>query len=308
MPSIAAHVTNLIFRLMPQDKDGETHDYVAERERNAKRKPEKHPKGVKLEEFELNGFPADRITKEGNDKGLIFYIHGGGFTTGSAIERRMLTYHVADHYGYDCISINYRLAPENKWPSQIEDCCNAYEKVLDMGYLPKDIVFMGESAGGTLALSLALLCKEKKLPQPKAIIAFSPATDQYRDLPSHTRNIKTDHMLKDAVAKGLCDVLFEGETDREKLKEALLSPYYGDYEGLPPIFLSASSSETLYDDAMILYDKLKSEGHETEIDIRNGVCHAYQIMPYMQEARKTLEQTFAFVNKISKGEIYHEPI
>ena len=72
MPSIAAHVTNLIFRLMPQDKDGETHDYVAERERNAKRKVQKLPKDLKLEEFDLNGFPADRITKVGNHKGLIF--------------------------------------------------------------------------------------------------------------------------------------------------------------------------------------------------------------------------------------------
>ncbi|MBQ6560690.1 MAG: alpha/beta hydrolase [Erysipelotrichaceae bacterium] len=300
MPSIAAHMTNLIFRLMPQDKEGEVHDYVAERERNAKRKVPKLPKGLKLEEFDLNGFPADRFTKEGDDKGLIFYIHGGGFTTGSARERRMLTYHAVDHYGYDCISINYRLAPENKWPSQIEDCYEAYEKVLEMGYHPEDIVFMGESAGGTLVLSLALLCKERKLPQPKAIIAFSPATDQYRDLPSHTRNIGTDYMLGNAVAKGLCDVLFAGDFDRERLKDPLLSPYYGDYAGLPPIFLSASSSETLYDDTMILYDKLKTERHETEIDIRNGVCHAYQIMPYMPEARKTLDKAFAFVNKIKK--------
>ncbi len=225
-----------------------------------------------------------------------------GFTTGSAKERRMLTYHVADHYGYDCISINYHLAPEHKWPSQIEDCYEAYKKVLDMGYLPEDIVFMGESAGGTLVLSLALLCKERECPQPSAIIAFSPATDQYRGLPSHTGNIRSDHMLRDAVSKGLCDVLFGGKMDREHLKDCLLSPYYGDYAGLPPIFLSASSSETLYDDSMILYDKLKTEGHKTEIDIQNGVCHAYQIMPYMPEARKTLNKAFAFANKINKGE------
>ena len=55
MPSLAAHVTNLIFRLMPAYKEGQEHDYLAERKANAARKPEKKPKDVDLEEFDLTG-------------------------------------------------------------------------------------------------------------------------------------------------------------------------------------------------------------------------------------------------------------
>jgi acetyl esterase/lipase len=298
MVSIAGHFTNLVFRLMPHDKEGEVHDYVAERKKNAAVKVPKIPKGVTLKEFDLNGFTADDIRKQGNDKGLIFYIHGGGFTTGSARERRIGTYYLVDHYGYDCISINYSLAPENKWPAHIEDCYKAYENVLKMGYDPKDIVFIGESAGGTLVLSLALLAKRRGLPQPKAVAAFSPCTDQYSDLPSHKENIRTDYMLKDAAAKGLCETLFEGGFDRELLKDPLISPYYGDYDGIAPIHLSASDSETLYDDTVILYEKLKKEGHRVGLDVQHGVCHAYQILPYMPEAKKTLDKVFAYIDSI----------
>ena len=297
MQSIQSLFTNLIFNMTPGDKPGQPHDYVLERKRNAERKVPKLPKGVVLEEVRLNCMSSEKLTKQGNRKGLIFYIHGGGFTTGSARERRFATQYIVDHYGYECISINYRLAPENKWPVQTEDCFEAYVNILKE-YDAKDIVFMGESAGGTLVLSLALLSKERGLPMPKAIVAFSPATDNCEDLPSHTKNIKTDYMLKDMVAKGITDVLFDHQAKEEELKDPLLSPYYGDYKGLPPILLSVSDSETLYDDTVIFYEKLKKEDHEVMLDVKHGVCHAYQIMTYMPEARETLDNVFVYLKNI----------
>ena len=298
MISLAAQVTNLVFRLIPPSVTGDQNEIIKERDKNKKISSPKLPKGMTLEEFDLNDHVAEKIKKEGNHKGLIFYIHGGGFTTGDSRERRIFTYYAVDHYGYDCISINYSLAPENKWPSQIEDCFTAYQNVLRMDYRPEDIVLAGESAGGCLVLSLALLLKERGVSQPKAILAFSPATDNYADLTSHTANIKTDYMLKDAVSKGIADVLFEKVEDREILKDPLISPYYGNYEGLPPIFISVSDFETLYDDSIVLYEKLKKEGHKVELDVGHGLCHAYQIMHYMPEAKRSLNKAFAFADNI----------
>ena len=298
MRSLQAIITDIVLSKKEAFENSADRDYEAERKKNAGMTGFKLSKGMSLEEIDLNGQMSELIKKEGNHKGLIFYIHGGGFTTGSARERRIFTFPAVRRYGYDCISINYRLAPENKWPSQIEDCLEAYENTLKLGYDPKDIILMGESAGGTLVLSLGLLLKDRGLPLPKAIVAFSPATDQYEDLPSHKGNIKTDCMLRDGVAKGICNVLFDHEPSEEELKQYLLSPYYGDYEGLPPIHLSASDSEVLYDDALILYDKLKKEGHEVRFEKGHKVCHAYQIMTYMPESRKTLGNVFAYIEKI----------
>ena len=297
MVSIAARIMNFIFKSMPVGPMDESHDFAAERERNSSTKVPKKPKDVEIEELIINGFPAERLTKKGNSKGTVLYIHGGGFTTGSAKERRYLTQYLADKCGYDCIAINYRLAPENRWPAMPEDCLAAYREILEMGYKPEELIFMGESAGGTLVFSLAFLARDNGLPQPKAIVAFSPATDNASDLPSHTLNIKTDYMLRDAVAKGITGPLFGGPVDEETLKDPLLSPINGDFTELPPVFLSASDTEVLYDDSVLMCGKLESEGHDVELDIQHGVCHAFQTLPFMPEAKRSISKALAFVEK-----------
>ena len=298
MISIAGWVTNRIFQAMPGDEPGQSHDYAAERQRNETRKPPKKPAHVQIEEISLNGMPGEKLTREGNGKGWIFYIHGGGFTTGSALERRMVTQYLTDKCGYNCVAINYRLSPENRWPVQAEDCFEAYRNYLEEGYKAEDTVFMGESAGGTLVFSLAYLAKERGLPLPKAIVAFSPAVDNYSDLPSHTANISTDYMLRDAVAKGIKEPLFGGKAEQSELEDSLLSPINGDLAILPPVFLSASDAEVLYDDSVLMYEKLKSCGIKTELDIQHGVCHAFQMMTYMPEAKRSIRKMTAFLEGI----------
>lgn len=207
MPSLYARMMNLVFRCMPQDKPGQPHDYVAERKRND-RKPPRPPKDVAVRLGELDGLQAEFIQKNGNQKGTIFYIHGGEFTVGSARERRAICQYITANYGYNCVTFNYRLAPENLWPAPLEDCLTAYTGLLKTGISPKEIVLMGESAGGTLVLSLALLLKEKGLPQPKALVALSPCVTQADQFPSYTQNAATDYMLRTAVTEGKIKVVF----------------------------------------------------------------------------------------------------
>lgn len=166
MPSLYACMMNLVFRCMAQDKPGQPHDYAAERKRND-RKPPRPAKGVTVRLGELGGLSAEFIQQSGNQKGTIFYIHGGGFIVVSVRERRAVCQYITANYGYNCVTFNYRLAPENLWSAPLEGCLTAYAARLKTGASPKDVVFMGESAGGTLVLSLALLLKEKGFPQPK---------------------------------------------------------------------------------------------------------------------------------------------
>lgn len=294
MPSFHAHVMNFIFRCMPQDKPGQPHDYAAERKRND-RQPPKPPRGVTVEIGQLGGMNAEYIRKPGN-RDLIFYIHGGGFCVGSAKERRDICQLIAAQYGYNCVSFDYRLAPENPWPAQLEDCLKAYQAILEQGYAPEEIVLMGESAGGTLVLSLPLKLKELGLPQPKAIISFSPCVTHAEHFPSHTANIKTDYMLRDGVAKGMGEPVFgKNATDMKFLRDPCVSPLYGDYSGLPPVFLSASDTEALLDDAVMLHRKLQEAGHPTQLDIQHGLPHAFQVFSFMPECRKTMQKVFAFL-------------
>ena len=295
MPSFTAHAYNLVFRLM---KKPEVPDYPEERRVNAARKVPKVPAGVTLKEYDW----GETLTKDGNDKGWVFYIHGGGFTVGTARERRGITQHITACRAYNVVSINYRLAPENRWPAQLDDCHAAWRYCTEeLGIDPAKTVLMGESAGGTLVLSLALYLKEHGETQPKAIVAFSPGTNNAEHYPSHSENIKTDYMLWDLVLKGLAGPLFGKDVPEEELRKPTLSPIYGDFTGLPPVFLSASDTEVLLDDSGQLYEKLKKEGHPTELDIQHGVCHAFQIFPQMPEAKRSLRKAFAFIENCRTG-------
>lgn len=297
MPSLYANAMNLVFRCMPQDKPGVEHDYVAERKRND-RKPPKPPKGVTVRLGELDGLSAEFIQKPGNSNGIVFYIHGGGFTVGSARERRAICQYIAAKYGYDCVSFNYRLAPENLWPAPLEDSLTAYTALLKTGVSPEKIVFMGESAGGTLVLSLALLLKEKGLPQSKALVALSPCVTQVDLFSSYIENAATDYMLRSSVAEGKIKVVFGNRAnDLDYLRKPTISPLYGDFTGLPPIIFSVSDTEVLLDDSKMLYEKLQKQRHKTALDIRHGVCHAFQVFTAMPEARQALDMIFHTLEK-----------
>lgn len=299
MPSLQAHVMDLVFRCMPHDAPGPTHDYAAQLRRGGHRPP-RPPKGITVTTVVLGGMNAERIEKAGNGKPLILYIHGGGFTTGSARERRGLCQYIAEHFGYNCITFDYRLAPNHPWPAQLDDCCTAYAALLKTGIQPKNVILMGESAGGTLALSLALRLKEEKLPLPGAVAVFSPCTNQTEGFPSHRKNVATDAMLRDSVNSPAQYKAIFGKScpPQSLLRNPLVSPYWGDYTSLPPVFLAASDMEVFYDDARLLHEKLRREGHPSRLDIRHGVCHAYPIFYFMPEARQTLEAAFAFLFEV----------
>lgn len=305
MPSLYAHMMNYILKRMPADPPGVPHDYAKERARNASRRLPRTPKGVTVEDIDLNGIHAEKISKAGNGDVLVLYIHGGGFTTGSARERRALCLYITGKLGFNCISPDYRLAPEHKFPAALEDCFQAYCSILDLGYDPAKIILMGESAGGTLVLSLALKLQDQGQFLPALLAVLSPLTTVADDLPSHKDNIKTDSMIhQDPCNPALLQAYLNREDQTpDRLRNPLISPYYGDYTHLPPIFFSASDSEVLYDDSRLLFERLKAEGHDVVMETQRGVCHAYPIFPDMPESKKTLATFRQFVGNRS-GRIY----
>ena len=303
MPSKEAIMFNEVLKMaLGTELHGEQ-DFNAIRTRNAAKKQPDPPEGVSLEHVSLGGVRAERFVKAGNDKGWIFYIHGGGFTFGSARERRSITQYIADCCGYNCVSTDYRLAPENRWPAQLDDCFAAYRAFAAQCSV-ESIVLMGESAGGSLVLSLALALKkhaieypEDEIIMPKALVALSPCVTMAEHFPSHTYNIKNDIILKDMILKGLEGPLFGEGVLQETLRDPLVSPLYGDYSGLPPVFISCTDAETLYDDARELYRRLKEAGHKTGFDMQPGLCHAFQINTMLPEARESLQKAFQFIGE-----------
>ena len=307
MPSRQAKAFNAVLKQVFSGQSWAGDDLQAVRDRNAARPAPELPDGVTLNLMDLGGVPAEVFEKNGNEKGWVFYIHGGGFTLGTARERREVTQFIADKCGYDCVSTDYRLAPENRWPAQLYDCLASYSAFASRCGDPKSIILMGESAGGMLVLFLALSLKKQALEHPeraavtmpKALVVLSPCVTHAEHFPSHKSNIETDYILSDMILNGLYEPLFGADVSEEILKDPIVSPLYGDYSGLPPVFISCTDAETLYDDACELYRRLKEAGHKVGFDMQEGCCHAFQIHPsLMPEAEASLSKAFGFVEDL----------
>lgn len=289
MKSLLAYILDAVFRLMPIQSD-----IFTERAKNASRRPPAIPKGVIVGGTEYGGVLCETVEKKGNSNTLL-YIHGGGFTTGSARERRAVTYYLCDKLGYNVIACDYRLAPENRLPSAYDDCFAVY-KELSIG-LPR-LYVAGESAGATIAIAVVQRAIRENLPLPTAVAAYSPIAAIGKDFPSHRSNLKTDYMLKrDPTCKELLNMICPEGAGKEFYENREISPYYGSFEGFPPLYLSVSDSEILFDDAKALYEKATNSGADCKFEIRKGLIHAWPVITQLKEARRTLADTKKFFER-----------
>lgn len=297
MPSKEAQFINDMFKNAPKD---DTSTYLDERENGRNRPKPPLPDGVTLKEMSLGGNYAELIKKTGNAGPLVMYIHGGGFKTGAAEERREITYEIVSRYGSNVIANNYRLCPENKWPIPLMDCVAAYEAILEMGYEPENIVLGGESAGGSLVLAVLLYLRDHNKPLPKGAFVYSGSIIHNGHLPSHTTNIETDYMLGDSVASDddMEDIFGLGDEAEALSKSSYASPINADFSGLPPIFIAVSDSEALYDDSVVLHDLLQKAGVKTELLVGHDLIHAYPIFANLPESAEAIAKTFVFIHGI----------
>lgn len=248
---------------------------------------ERLPKGVRLTGGALGGVPAEWVEKDDNPTDrIVLYIHGGGFLTGCSEARRGFTAHVAGKLGFNVVSIDYRLAPEHPFPAGAEDCLAAYRALLEL-YPAEKIVLLGESAGGNLVLSLLVQIKQNALPFPAGCFAIAPTVQYDRELPSYRDNLSTDcivtNLLEEMWNVYLCS------RDEAVLKNPVAAPLHGDFTGCTPVVLWASASEVLYDDSVLMFERLKTQGVTTKLYLRRGMMHTWLIIPALRESKKDLK-------------------
>jgi monoterpene epsilon-lactone hydrolase len=204
---------------------------------------------------------------ENSYKKTIIYIHGGAFVLGLNAAYFHFAATLARSLEASILLIDYRLAPEYPFPKALEDCISTYKELLKTSMNPHDILFMGDSAGGGLALSTLLALKETSIVLPKAAIILSGWLDLSLKGKHSKINRDTDpivlvhHMLK----------IKEAYMGREKdACQPLISPLYGNLEGLPPLFLQVGKHEVLREDTQRFIKKAQKQGlritGRTELD------------------------------------------
>ncbi|MDQ2994997.1 MAG: alpha/beta hydrolase, partial [Pseudomonadota bacterium] len=172
----------------------------------------------------------------------ILYLHGGAYIVdlpSLANHSRYLTTEIAANCNAEIWTIDYRVAPEHPYPAAIEDAYTAYLALLEKGVPPKEIVVMGDSAGGGLSLALLMKLRDNHKPLPKAAIVISPWTDLAATGDSMVSRAASDPIfIPSLITQSAAQVV-----SAALMQEPYISPFYGNYAGLPPIMIMVGGRE-----------------------------------------------------------------
>ncbi|MCY1286212.1 Kynurenine 3-monooxygenase [compost metagenome] len=244
------------------------------------------PADLSVAEVELGGVPALQVHAANVPSGprRILHFHGGGYMVGSARGSLEYASRLSHSLAAECISVDYRLAPEHPYPAALDDALDAYRGLLRSGVPAGSILLSGESAGGGLALALALLLKAAGEPLPAGIFAVCPFTDLALTGPTIAAFSGDDPAANRDSLAYMAASYFQGHEPTDPL----VSPLYGDLRGLPPLFLTAVQGEVLLSDTLRLEEKAKAAGVPTTLRLVDDSVHVYMLFPFLPETTETL--------------------
>lgn len=252
------------------------------------------PWGVSFTKIEFDLFGAEWLHPQNIiKKRVLLYLHGGGYVIGSPHTHRALAGKIAKGISADCLLIDYRKAPENPFPAALDDAYFAYSYLLEKGYQPENIVIVGDSAGGGLAIALQYELKDYQIPLPLCSVLLSPYLDLTGTGKSLEHNAKNDRFL-DVFEMRKWATMYGGDHD---LANPMISPLFGDLTDFPPILVQASRSEVLYDDSIRFVKEAKNKGVEITFQQWHGLIHWWHMFGTMPEAKDAIDKIIAFINE-----------
>jgi epsilon-lactone hydrolase len=233
------------------------------------------PGGVDYVEVEAGGLPALRaIPKGAVDDHVLLCIHGGGFITGSIYTHRKLFAHLAKVLGVRALLVSYRLLPEGVHPAPLDDVLATYRSLLDEGIDAERVAFVGDSAGGALALATQLRARDEGLPLPAATMLLSPWVDLAVTGETMLSNSGKDALFSKPWVEQMAGEFLAGADPRDPYA----SPLYADLTGLPPIYVQVGDHELLLDDGRRLAEAARQAGVDVRIDVFPEQQHTFQMM------------------------------
>ena len=226
---------------------------------------------------------------------VILYLHGGGYIACSPETHRPLVGSLTTRLNARAFVPAYRLAPEAPYPAALDDAIASYRYLLDHHHIESSrLIIAGDSAGGGLALATAMRIRDEGLPQPSAILLFSPWTDMAATGQSIDQNSDRCAMFAGTTIRRAAP-LYLGNVASDNPGA---SPLYGNYDGLAPLLVHASSDEVLRDDAVRVAERAVAAGVTVEFRLWPGVPHGWQFFAaVMPEAAESLRLTVQFVRR-----------
>jgi acetyl esterase len=206
---------------------------------------------------------------------LVFF-HGGRFISGDLDTHDPACRALAYRSGWAVLAVDYRLAPEHRFPTALEDCYAAFawaqEQALFLGFDPNRIAVGGDSAGGNLAAAVCLLARERaERPLPCAQVLVYPMLDATGSSASFRKFASGYGPGAEDMLRGWELYLGEGRTDP---RTPLASPFWAEHlSGLPPAMIMTAEYDTLRDEANSYARRLQEAGVAVEHQEVRGIIH-----------------------------------
>lgn len=255
-------------------------------------------RGTRLRTVQFENFRAewlwdrDVADPDASQDAAIVYFHGGGLIACGLNSHRRMTARIARTAGVPLLNVDYRQIPEAHVTETVADCVTAYEYLLAQGFPPDRIVAAGDSAGGGLALSLAMEARNRGLPQPAGIAAIAPWADYDSTARLAHPNDRTDAVVP---ARAYAIPVRWGMAIDDAI-DPVWSPINGTFAGLPPVLIQVASTEVLRSDAERLTVKCAAAGVPVTLQLWDNAFHVFQVgADLLPDARDAINAIGAFI-------------
>jgi epsilon-lactone hydrolase len=253
--------------------------------------------GTVTQPFVRSGVPGIecRPVEMADDAPILLYFHGGGFRIASALAYRSYGSHLAAVLGARVLLVDYRLAPEHKFPKAVDDCFAVWESLLAEGIDTGRIVIAGDSAGGGLAASVTMHALADGV-LPAGVICCSPWVDLTITADTYDTNAESDKLFSRTSAEEAAPAYLGGADPMNPIA----SPLFGDWNGAPPLLILVGDAEVLLDDSRKLADVAKAAGVDVTLSVYPEMPHIWTMSyPAFPEAVEGVTEMAEFVASVT---------
>ena len=296
MPSLKSHLVSLVLKHSRKKAFSSAENmqrWIAHARRTqTHRPPPRIAANLDIRQHRVRGFPVYEVTPRGGADpaaGRILYLHGGAYVFEITSYHWALIAELAERLDTRMTVPIYPIAPEHDFHAMFGMVRAVYDAMLDETPA-ENIAFVGDSAGGNMAVVLTMMAAKAGLPTPGRHVLISPGLDMSLSNPQTHEAARRDPWL--GIEGGLEAIrLYAGGFDRTDWR---ISPVFGDLSLLPRTLMLVGSRDMLTPDSLVFAEKARAQGAHVEVLHEQGMIHVWPLID-MPEARRARDRIVAFL-------------